>query len=198
MNYATADGTAVAPGDYTAGSGTLTFTPGVTTQTLTVPVIGDTLSEANETFFVNLSGRGQRHDSGRPGPGHHHQRRRRCPASPIGNVTVTEGNSGTVNATFTVSLSTASGQTVTVNYATADGTAVAPADYTAGSGTLTFNPGVTTQTLTVPVNGDTLSEANETFFVNLSGAGQRHDSGRPGPGHHHQRRRPCPASPSAT
>ena len=113
-------------------------------------------------------------------------------------MTVTEGNSGTVNAAFTVSLSAASGQTVTVNYATANGTAVAPGDYTAASGTLTFTPGVTTQTLTVPVNGDTLNEPNETFFVNLSGPGQRHDPRRPGPGHHHQRRRRCPASPSAT
>ena len=108
-------------------------------------------------------------------------------------MTVTEGNSGTANATFTVSLSAASGQTVTVNYATADGTAVAPGDYTAGSGTLTFTPGVTTQTITVPVNGDTLGEANETFFVNLSGPSQRHDPGRPGPGHHHQRRRRVPS-----
>ena len=92
------------------------------------------------------------------------------PSLSVGNVTVTEGNSGTVNATFTVSLSTASGQIVTVNYATADGTAVAPGDYTAGSGTLTFNPGVTSQTLNVAVIGDTLNEPNETFLVNLSGA----------------------------
>jgi hypothetical protein len=38
------------------------------------------------------------------------------------------------------------------------------------SGTLTFNPGVTTQTLAVSVMGDTTVEPNETFFVNLSGA----------------------------
>ena len=130
VNYATADGTAVAPGDYTAGSGTLTFNPGATTQTLNVPVIGDTLNEPNETFFVNLSapsnatildGQGQGTITNDDA----------LPSLSIGNVTVTEGNSGTVNATFTVSLSAASGQTVTVNYATADGTAVAPGDYTA-------------------------------------------------------------------
>src|SRR5262249_35111374 len=58
---------------------------------------------------------------------------------------------------------------VTVQYATANGTATAPADYTAiPLTTLTFNPGQTTKTVTVAVNGDMLDEANETFVVNLS------------------------------
>src|SRR5207249_3985573 len=86
----------------------------------------------------------------------------------INDVTITEGNTGTTAAVFTVTLSTASSQTVTVNYATADGTARAGSDYTGTAGTLTFAPGVTTQTLTVAVLGDTRNEANETFFVNLT------------------------------
>src|SRR5206468_2867515 len=85
------------------------------------------------------------------------------PASPV-----TEGNSGTSSATFTVSLSAASPQTVTVAYATADGTATAGSDYTATSGTLTFTPGQTTKTVAVPVKGDTADEADETFTVTLS------------------------------
>jgi len=57
-----------------------------------------------------------------------------------------------------------------VAYATADGTATtADSDYQRASGTLTFAPGVTTQTITVPVNGDTKIEADETFAVALSG-----------------------------
>ena len=59
---------------------------------------------------------------------------------------------------------------MTVNFATANGTATAPTDYTANSGTVTFAPGVTSQTVTVQVNGDTTVEPNETFNVNLSGA----------------------------
>ena len=59
---------------------------------------------------------------------------------------------------------------MTVIYATGDGTAVAGSDYVAAAGTVTFNPGITTQTVTVRVNGDTTFEANETFTVNLSGA----------------------------
>ena len=66
-----------------------------------------------------------------------------------------EGNSGTTPAVFTVSLSSASAQTITVNYATADGSAQAGRDYQAATGSLTFNPGETTKTVTVLVNGDT-------------------------------------------
>ena len=88
----------------------------------------------------------------------------------IDDVTVTEGNAGTVDANFTVRLSAASTNTVTVNYATADVTATAGTDYVAKAGTLTFPPGTTSQPLSVAVNGDTLGEFAETFVVNLSGA----------------------------
>jgi hypothetical protein len=91
------------------------------------------------------------------------------PALSINDVTVTEGNAGTVNASFTVTLSPTSSGTVTVNWATADGTATAPSDYVSGSGSLTFSPGDATKTVTVVVNGDTVPEPNETFFVNLTG-----------------------------
>ena len=55
VDYATADGTATAPADYTATAGTLSFPAGTTTRTVTVPVIGDLLDEPNETFLVRLS-----------------------------------------------------------------------------------------------------------------------------------------------
>src|SRR5262249_21209748 len=71
-------------------------------------------------------------------------------------------------ATFTVSLSNPSVQTVTVNYATAGFTATAGSDFTSVSGTLTFNPGQTTKTVTVSVLGDTTWERDETFRLNLS------------------------------
>ena len=84
-------------------------------------------------------------------------------------MTVTEGNLGVVNATFTVSLSAASSQPVTVSVATADGSATASADYIAiSTTTLTFNPGETSKPITVAVKGDTLDENDETFFVQLS------------------------------
>jgi hypothetical protein len=90
----------------------------------------------------------------------------------INDVTVTEGNAGTVNAVFTVTLAGAQGSClpVTVNYANADGTATAGSDYVATSGQLTFAPGETTKTITVQVLGDLMTEPNETFTVNLSNA----------------------------
>jgi uncharacterized repeat protein (TIGR01451 family) len=91
------------------------------------------------------------------------------PGLSINDVTLAEGNSGTTNFTFTVTLSASSNLTVTVNYATADGTAtIANNDYQAASGTLTFNPGETSKTITVKVNGDTTTEPDETFTVNLT------------------------------
>ncbi len=86
----------------------------------------------------------------------------------INDVTITEGNSGSVNAAFTVSLPLATSQTVTVDYVTSNGNASAPEDYAAISGTLTFGPGVTSRTITAPVNGDTVPEPTETFSVDLS------------------------------
>ena len=93
------------------------------------------------------------------------------PSLDVDDVTVTEGDSGTVNATFTVRLSTASGRTVTVDWATSDGTATAGADYTTGSGTLTFAAGETEKTFDVAVTGDTVDEPDETYTVTLSNAG---------------------------
>jgi len=92
----------------------------------------------------------------------------RPPTLSIDDVSVTEGDSGTTEATFTVTLSQASGKTLTVGYATADNTADAPGDYTAEDGTITLQAGDTSEQITVPVVGDEVDEEDETFFVNLS------------------------------
>ncbi|MEO8035406.1 MAG: IPTL-CTERM sorting domain-containing protein, partial [Acidobacteriota bacterium] len=167
VNYATANGTATAGSDYTATGGTLTFTPGVTTQTVSVPVAGDTVNETNETFTVNLSAPVNATITTATGTGTI-VNDDGAPTLLIDNVTQAEGNSGTSNFVFTVTLAGSTAQTVTVNYATANGTAVAGSDYTSTSGTLTFAPGTTTQTVAVPVTGDTTVESDETFTVNLS------------------------------
>ena len=167
VNYATANGTATSTSDYTAVSGTLTFNAGTTSQQITVPVRGDTVNEATETFNVNLSNATNATIVTSQGVGTIIDNDP-VPSVTINDVSITEGNFLTKTATFTLTLSAASGQTVTVNYATANGTATAGSDYVAKSGTVTFAAGTTTQTITVTINGDTTREANETFFVNLS------------------------------
>src|SRR5262249_17284081 len=77
-------------------------------------------------------------------------------------------DSGTSAAVFTVTLCAASTQPVTVAYSTADGTAQANSDYVPVSGTLTFAPGVTSLTISVPIIGDHIAEPTETFRVVLS------------------------------
>jgi hypothetical protein len=92
------------------------------------------------------------------------------PSLAINDVSVTEGNSGTVSASFTVTLSGPSNQTVEVNFATANGTAQSGSDYSSNNGLLSFAPTQTSKPISITVNGDTAFEANETFFVNLSAA----------------------------
>jgi hypothetical protein len=91
------------------------------------------------------------------------------PSLSIGDVSISEGNSGTKVATFTVNLSQASASNVTYNIATANGTATAGSDYVASSlNGQSIPAGQTSKTFSVTINGDTASEANETFFVNVS------------------------------
>lgn len=86
----------------------------------------------------------------------------------IAGGSVVEGNSGTTQLAFTVSLSAPAADAVTVNYATGGGTATAGSDYVAQSGTLTFAPGETVRTILVDVIGDATFESDETFAVTLS------------------------------
>ncbi|MDR6674716.1 outer membrane autotransporter protein [Xanthomonas translucens] len=170
FDIATADGSATAGVDYVASSLTgQTIPAGSSSGTFTVLINGDSLNEANENFFVNVSNVSGASVSDPQGQGTIVNDDAQ-PTLSIDDVSVNEGNSGTTTATFTVSLSAASGQTVSVDYASADGTATAGSDYVARVGTLTFAPGTTAQGVAITVNGDTAVEPNETFSVDLSGA----------------------------
>ncbi len=288
VEWATADGTATAGMDYTAGSGTLTFDSGEDSKTFTVIVTGDEVDEPNETFTVTLSNEsaatitdgtatGTITDDdetpevtlvltppsiGEAGgkstvtatlnrasseattvtvtatpvtpavPGDYTlsdnlmltipagdtdstgevtitavdndvdalDKRVTVSAGPvvntqgvtvlrdailtiedddapelsIGDASVDEGDAGdsgeSATLTFTVTLTPAATLPVTVDWKTADGTATAGTDYTAGSGTLTFETGEDTKTITVTVTGDDADEPNETLTVTLSNA----------------------------
>jgi uncharacterized repeat protein (TIGR01451 family) len=86
----------------------------------------------------------------------------------ISDVSQNEGNGGTTNFIFTLTLSHAVSQQVTVDYTLADGSAVAPGDYDGTGGTATFAANTTSTIITVPVVGDLVPEPNENFFVNLT------------------------------
>jgi hypothetical protein len=168
----TGGGTATAGSDYTAVTNqTLTFAPGDTSEDVVVTTAGDLRNEVTpETVDLTLSAptlaslsltnavaTGGIDDDDT------------APTITLTPGTVTEGDSGTSNKTFTVTLSAASGQVVTVGYATSAGTATAGTDFdNVTPGTLTFNPGDTVKTFTVPVHGDTMDEPNEAFNVILS------------------------------
>jgi hypothetical protein len=171
VNYATANGTARAStGDYTATSGTLTFTAGETRKTIRVPLYGDLLDEPLETFYVLLSSPSGAALSRGRGVGAI-QDNDPTPIITIDNVSVGEGNSGQRVAAFRLNLSAPSGQSVRVTAATDAGRsnpATAGNDYVALAPTvITFNPGSSVAYARVYINGDLLSEENETFLIYL-------------------------------
>ena len=174
VSYATLDGRALAGSDYVAAIGTVTIPAGQTSQVLSVLVNGDSLVEGDEYFTVNLTGTTHGTILNDWGYGTGYGTILDDDAAPtisIGDASVVEGSSGSRQMTFTVSLSQASSQSVRVNYKTANGTAkTGDNDYVSTSGTITFNPGQTSKTITISIKGDKKVESDERFFVNLSGA----------------------------
>lgn len=166
VNYATGNGSAVAPGDYTAASGTLTFLVGDTTKTVNVTTIDDTTGEPAESFSMTLSSptgatiaTGTANATLNDNDG--------CNGvvfSISSNGAVTEGGS----SVFTVTKSAATTSSCSVNYATAGGTATSGSDFTAASGTLTFTGSQMSQTFSVATIDDTAVESAETFSASLS------------------------------
>ncbi|MHC5856139.1 Calx-beta domain-containing protein [Nostoc sp.] len=171
VNYNTSDGTAqIVDSDYNSALGTIIFAPGETSKTLSIGVIGDNKFETDETFAVNLSGATNAAIADNLGIATIINDDNQ-PTISILDVAITEGNTGTTNANFTITLSNASYQQVNVNYNTSDGTAqIVDSDYNSTSGTIIFAPGETSKTLSIGVIGDNQTETNETFAVNLSGA----------------------------
>jgi hypothetical protein len=167
VKYATSDGSAHAPTDYGATSGTLTFAAGETSKHFTVPIFDDGGSEEDGTVNLTLSG-----PTGGATLG---------PQS-TATLTIAEPNAGQFqfaadnyrvdetsgNATITVTRTGGSDRSVSVSYATGDGTASAGTDYSAASGTLTFAPGETSKSLTIPIVDDGGGENAGTVMLALS------------------------------
>jgi hypothetical protein len=168
VDWVAKDGTAtLADSDFQAASGRASFAPGTTSVLVDVAVVGDLKLEPNETFSVELSsplfgviadalGQGTILDDDA------------VPLMSIDDVRIVEGDFGSSTAKFTVTLSNPSGATVSASWNTTDGIATAVAgDYVAGSGTVSFPPGTTSQPVDVLVSGDTSLETDETFHADL-------------------------------
>lgn len=168
VDYATVNNTATSGNDYTTTGNTLTFTPGQTTKTVDVTILGDTMDEDNETFYLNLSNATNATIDDNQGVGTITDNDDQ-PNLTINDLSADELDEGTQNFQFTLTLSAASGKNVNVsNYATAAGTATAGEDFVPVSDALTFNPGETTKNVIVTVKGDFLVEDDENFFLNIA------------------------------
>jgi hypothetical protein len=166
FSFATANGTAIAGSDYVATSGNASFAPGEVEKPVVVLVNGDTVDEAQETFFLDISNVTNATVSSNRGNGFIVDDD--GPTISINDVAVTEGNSGTKAATFTLTLSGPSVEPIAIRAITTPGTATASSDYTSINVVVIFQPGTVTRTVDVSIIGDTNLESNETFTVNLS------------------------------
>lgn len=182
VNYATANNSAVAPGDYTSTSGTLTFTSAQASKTVTVATVDDALVESSETLYLNLSApSGSATISDAQGVGTINDNDGTPACSGVSftiasNGAVTEGT----NSVFTVTASGSTSNSCSVSYATADGSAVAPGDYSSRSGTLTFTSSPGSQAVNVTTIDDTTVESAETLTMSLSNPTSGATVGTPG------------------
>ena len=166
--FATGDGSATAPADYAAASGSRTFPAallgGTQVHHVTVAIANDALDEPDEAFRLTISGAGVTDGEGvavieddDPPPA-------------VGVLDAAPAAEG-ANAVFTVALNRPSGRNVTVAFATANGSATAGQDYTARGGTLTIPAGSTAVPIGVPLTDDGADEPDETFELRLSSPG---------------------------
>jgi len=169
VNYTALKGTALARKDFTAKRGKLKFPVGTNTVQVVIPIVGERLSEFDETFTLILSrninaaivegtGRGTIIDEDA------------LPVLNISDAATTEGSTGARALSFKLRLSAKSGRPVSVDFATADGSAVEGLDYLGTNGTVIIPAGKVVAKISVPVVGNLRSESNETFHVNLTGA----------------------------
>ena len=170
VDFATADGTAIAGSDYTLTTGTLSFAAGVLTQSITVPLINDNQEEAGEAFTVALSNpTGAANLGSAPTATVNITNDDIAGSLSIDSTATTNEKSGTV--TLTVTRSNGSDGDISVDFTTVDGTALAGLDYVANSGVLNFAHGEVSKQIQVTILDDVLgSEPSETFTVVLSNA----------------------------
>jgi aryl-phospho-beta-D-glucosidase BglC (GH1 family) len=173
VSASTLNGSARAGEDFTASVGTITFAPGETRKSFSVPVLGDRLVELNEAFSVQLSSPvGARILDGSATGSITDNDVDSSPAAPpsisITDYVTTEGDADLTHMRVVLTLSKASSEPVTVRFVSEDITAIGDVDYEVLSGIVTFAPGETRQTIHAHVFGDRMLEGTETYRIRLS------------------------------
>lgn len=168
FRYETTSGTATPDADYRTVAGTGTIPAESLTTSVAIPVLGDSVDEAGQTFFLDLTdpvnatiadGRGVVTITDDDPPA----------GVSIRNASTIEGDSGRHKMFFRVVLNAPSEKPVAVKFRTFNGTAKAPSDYTGRSGTVRFAKGITAKRVYVYVKGDRRNEPREHFVVKLQG-----------------------------
>ena len=169
VQYRTVSGTARSPADFSAILGSLTFAAGETTKTLLVPILDDALDEDAETFMLVLSDFNAVGESAGSlsstllaiaddDP---------TPSISIDDVSVVEGTGGTKTAEFTLTLSAASGRFIAIAANTISLTASAGSDFQSTLFIVGFDPGITSQKMSLVIFSDNTYEDDETFRLDL-------------------------------
>lgn len=165
VQYETLDGTATAPSNYAATSGTLSFGPTDTQKSIIIPLQSDSIAEGDETFTVRLFNPSSGGILGTPSTTT--VTLTEMPVAAIGDAEVLEGNSGNTTLSFPVTLSRAAVSPVTMSWFTLGGSATSGSDFVSASGTLNIPAGGTSGVVDVQIIGDLTPEADETFTVQL-------------------------------
>ena len=174
LNYSTVDASATAGSDYVAKTANLVIPANKTTATIPVTVTGDNVVEGDETLgvVVNSVSNGYAIGTAQATGTIVDDDTTKAPTVSVGDTSIVEGNSGTANAVFTVTLSAPTLTKTPVQYDTANGTATAGSDYTAKTGTVSIPAGASMAKISIPVKGDGVpGEGTETFSVRLLGTG---------------------------
>jgi len=170
IGFSTEDLSAISGSDYTTTSGQLVIPTGESSGTISIPIVGDTIPEKPEAFYVNLTST----DNGSLAPtqkqaaiGIFDNDKGAVPTLSLPKrVSVAEGNKGKRNILFDVKLSSPAAQRTEVKWKTADWTAD-KTDYDSANGTVVFQPGQKSKTISVDVTGDRRDEPDEAFTVTL-------------------------------
>lgn len=164
VGYATSNLTAISGTNYAGTSGVINFGAGVTSQTISVATNVDGAYTSDLTMTMTLSSPSS---GARLGTASATGTIVNIDVQPVLSIAGASANEG-ANLNFIVTRSGSTGSAVTVNYATSNGTATSGANYTAANGTVSFSPGVTSQTIVVPTRVDGVYTSNLLMTLNLS------------------------------